>query len=65
MKSKDYLAGMEKAHEVALGCLPIHLCGEGSFEERRAKMLRLGGVMGIPIQAIEKEIEKVKNEGVE
>ena len=47
--------GLLRAHGAAMGCLPIP-CGN------REKLRAIGEMMGIPIQAIEKEIKKVKEE---
>jgi len=55
---KTYLDGLRRAHEVAMGCLPLP-CGS------RESLLKLGGIMGIPIKAIEDEIKKAESEELE
>ena len=54
---KSYLDGLMRAHEVAMGCLPIP-CGN------REKLRQVGTIMGIVIKAIEAEIQKVREEKV-
>ena len=57
--NKDwYRAGLMRAHDVAIGCLPMFPCGPGSFKQKKAAMLRMGSIMGIVIKAIEAEIKK-------
>jgi hypothetical protein len=51
---KTYLDGLRRAHEVAMGCLPWPGCG------KKEKLLAIGNIMGIPIRAIEDEIEKTE-----
>ena len=47
-----YMDGLRQAHKVAMNCLPLPGCG------KKKRLIALGNIMGVVIQAIEREIRK-------